>query len=339
MKRVYLLSLLALVCCTRSNIITPSEVDPVYQSIQRIDNGKYNAFGMTVVSKNIISLVFRAGTSHASDRGVVQIISSKDKGVTWSKPKTIYSDQYDDRNIAGGTTTTGRIIVFFAQYKFTTGDFAGFGYMYSDDAGATWSQFTRLNATGHTAFSPYGPLIQLPGGSLVQTWYGKKGNVYNSYLIKSKDNGESWSAPVTILSSTDQRYIETSLAYYKGKLIALARIDNGNFFAQAVSSDNGATWQNKGVINVDTTIGIKNPPFLTVCEGRLACLYAQRDVNKIRVMYYDGTSWGKRRDLTSLTAGGYPSVAYPFSDNRGVGWFYDQITPSNANIVIFQVKL
>src|SRR6267142_1946895 len=158
MKRIYFISLLALVCCTRTNIVKPSEEDHVYQQIQRIDNKKYNAFGITVVSKNIISLVFRSGTSHASDRGVVQIISSKDKGVTWSKPKTIYSDQYDDRNIAGGTTTTGRIIVFFAQYKFTTGVFVGFGYIYSDDAGATWSQFTGLNAKGHTAFSPYGSL-------------------------------------------------------------------------------------------------------------------------------------------------------------------------------------
>lgn len=320
-------------------MIKPDEVNPAYQEILRIDNGKYNAFGITVESKDIISMIFRAGTSHVGDRGVVQIISSKDKGATWSAPRTIFSDQYDDRNIAGGTTKTGRIIIFFARNEFNPVDFVDYGYMFSDDGGVTWSKFHSIKTPGYIAFSPYGQMIQLPDGSLVQTWYGRKGNTFYSHLIKSKNNGRTWSAPVTILSSEVHHYTETSVAWYGGKLIGLARNDNGMFFTQVESNDYGATWENKGLVAVDTTTGTKNPPCLTICQGRLACLYAQRDINRVRVMYYDGTSWGKRTDLTRLTAGGYPSIIYPFSDNRGLGWFYDQITRSNANIVIFQLKL
>jgi len=326
MKYFYLIFLLSCSKKIQQDAAT-TVMAPLYSQINIIDNGKYNAFGITFNLKDgSTAIVYREGTTHVGDAGVIKMRTSKD----WNASKTIYADSLDDRNVAGGVTNTGRIIIFFTRYKNTCRDM---GYIYSDDDGVAWSKYKTVSVAGNGAYSFYGSVVNLPDGSLLQSWYGVAGAIFSSYVIKSMDNGNTWSAPLAVLSSSTFQYTETSFMSLGGaNIIGLARGENTDFYTQILSSDNGSTWKMK-VITADTTAGIKSPPWL-FNNGTPMCIYTNRKVNKIRLMSFKNGEWMERKDLCSLDAGGYPSV-----DKNGVGWFWNQTTPNNAQIVLFKLNI
>ncbi|MBS3772474.1 MAG: hypothetical protein KGY69_19640, partial [Bacteroidales bacterium] len=68
-----------------------------------------------------ILLIFRVDPGiegdHTGDDGYIAKIPYNPKKDRWGEVETVYnSHQYDDRNIHGGVTEDGRIVVFFRRY-------------------------------------------------------------------------------------------------------------------------------------------------------------------------------------------------------------------------------
>lgn len=308
-----------------------------------INNGKYNAFGITFLMKNnVIGIAYREGTNHVGTKGVIKLRTSKTNFVS---SQTVYQDSFDCRNGGGGVTSSGRVIIFFSRYDTVKSAFKDMGYVYSDDNCNTFSGYNVISHKNCDAFTFYGPLVISDKETIEQSWYGNTGNNYQVYLIKSYDNGTSWGPAVQIAQSMYTHFTETSIAYLgERKLIALSRAENQNFFIQSLSQDNGNTWTNGDLILVDTILFQKSPPWLRTFNqnGRMkiACYYANRTTNIVRAMYADADSlvWRTRTDLAVMQAGGYPSAIQPYNDSHFFGWYYNEINPHTANINFMENK-
>lgn len=321
-----------------------------------IANGRYNAFALyDVLADGTHITIYRDGTSHVGDEGVLKMRTSTDEGGSWSSATTIASEGgVDLRNVAGGITPTGRIVVFYGRYDYTGAAWLNQGYIYSDDQGATWTSYATVSHGSDTSFSPYGPLIEAGADTLLATWYGDDGTNFRSRVIASTDDGATWGTAVVIASSTSVHYSETTIAYLGGSyVIAILRTDNGSTFSQAISSDNGASWSVTGTVSFDTW-STPSPGWLnvyTLGDGvhRVVCYYANRTDLKLRAVYATAagligsgvSAWGNRTDLATLTHAdsGYPASQHPLGAPVGVGWYYHRgATTGIADIKFFRAQ-
>src|SRR5699024_11377909 len=81
------------------------------------DNHTEECFLETNKNGSIIH-VFRLDPSgdHIGNNGYIAKRISEDNGKTWSQPQKVYdSNEYDDRNVHGGITKSGRIVCFRSE--------------------------------------------------------------------------------------------------------------------------------------------------------------------------------------------------------------------------------
>lgn len=336
----------------------PIESDAISSGIS---SSTYDAFGITLIGNSgKIVIVYRAGLTHVSsgDNGVISTRQSTDQGLTWSAANTIFSSSgFDCRNVAGGVTSTGRFVIFFGRLDTNTAPFwkvwPDWGYMYSDDEGVTWSPYTTISKFSQDFVSPYGAMIELADGRLMQTWYGDTAisgspAAYTAFSIFSTDNGLTWGDNTVIASSTTDRFSECSCAYIGGKsVVGLIRIDNGTSWRQVKSTDNGASWTSQGDIAFDSFTET-TPPWLSTfqdIDGLITtqCFWYNRDTFDLKVIsgrsLLSGTSGWNDNTIEILASGsvldsGYPSVvrsgAYAF------GWWYKRVGSGLAQITFFK---
>lgn len=338
-----------------NKLIIPTEITP-----STITNGKYNAFGiMGQFPNGKLVMVYREGTSHQSDNGIIRLRTSMDEGRTWSTPLTILNETgIDLRNVGGGITPTGRLIVSYVKYVCASNIFLSNNYIYSDDEGITWSNPIEIPHGADDVFSPYGGLIAIGGGKLLMSWYGQHGtggpNPYSrtSWVIISSDNGATWGNSIAAAHCEGDgipSYNESSFVYLGGgEILGLARQVPASFH-QMISHDNGVTWINQGDTTFDTWT-IPGPAWLSTFIGTngrrmVACYYCNRAAYKLRViianakeLITDGVSAWKqetRQDLISNIGGGYPSVVHSCGNPYGIGWAYRDWSANVADIVFF----
>lgn len=311
----------------------------------------YEAFPLMVRGhSNKMFLFYRQGADHATSKGVIQMRTSTDGGGTWTSASTIISDaSLDCRNVSGGITPSGRIVLFFMKYIFGSALSSSQGYIYSDNEGATWSTYTTIPNGIHTFYSPYGNLISIGDGKIMANWYGETPGTptYNSYIITSTDDGATWSSAVPVATSTSIRYGEASYAYLDGgQIVGIIRNSVGSVLYQVNSNDNGVNWTNNGVTSFDT--GSHVSPYLRTYidpnnQKYVACFYANRTDNKLKVVVGDyagliaGVSgWisATRTDLTTHTSTdfGYPTVLKSRENNKFLIALYKASSSSLASI-------
>jgi len=177
---------------------------------------------------------------HVEDTGGALIQRySYDKGMTWTNYTTTYNSPYDDRNVIGGMTTNGRIILIFRRYR--SANTNDIGRIYSDNKGASWSSYSPISTSIANA-QTFGPIIKTGDGK------------YNCIIDGTADiqiyestNGDAWSYKSTI--STRTGIDETAIAYIgNNKMIAISRdesIPDSTYFMHR-STDNGNTWNYLG---------------------------------------------------------------------------------------------
>ncbi|MFA9480285.1 sialidase family protein [Phycisphaerales bacterium AB-hyl4] len=164
----------------------------------------------------------------------------------WSKIDTVYnSNSYDDRNIHGGITRDGRIVVFFRSYNGST---VGRYFIYSDDQGVTWSDLQTSSVldgcqgTGQMFFNP------------AINKYCTLQYTETQVEILYSDNGSSWDQSNIILEGADFEVSEIAGAWCGGnRMVALMRDDQhklGHPLLQATSLDNGKTWSQLQPTNI-----------------------------------------------------------------------------------------
>ena len=316
---------------------TPTEVGAAY-----IDNGKYNGLGFTGIYANgTLVIVYREGTNHVN-HGVIKMRTSTNQGLTWSSATTIQSDgTYDLRNVGGGVSPTGRLIVQYIRYDSATNTAIDRRQIYSDDFGATFSSPVVESNGTETSASSYGGLIAIGDGKIAIPWYGETGTAWSSYIAISSDNGATWTNTL-IITGGNLTYDETSLVYLGGGyILGLIRNESTVVYRQVLSSDNGATWTDQGATAI--TVDAPQPAWLATylgLDGRrmVVAYYSNLEVKAIYGTAKDliaGVSGWKQNTIatvsnTALDAGKYPSIIHPFDQPYGVGFYWYQASSTVA---------
>lgn len=291
---------------------TPDIYWPLGSTLQGTDFSSdanyYRHFG--ILSTNPVNghivILYRRGTTHALDYGIIFIRHSSDGGFTWSDEVELFTEQNVDlRNIAGGYDSNERLFLFYARYNYAAQPpnpkWLSMNYRYSDDDGQNWSNQQTLT-TSLSGFSPYGHIVDAGNGVLYQPWYENNydgSNVqtcsYKINLCKSTNGGSSFSSVIEIYSHTNSGeqflYTEFSLVNVGGGcFIVIARKDGPDFqeYHQFKSENNCQNWDSQG----DTASLLSTypaPPWLSFINyegiGIVACYFTDRGAQKLRVIY------------------------------------------------------
>ncbi len=199
-------------------------------------------------------LVFRLDPGiegdHVGTNGYIAQMPYDPATDTWRAVSTVYnSNQFDDRNIHGGVTRAGRIVVFFRRYA--PPDTEGFYFIYSDDHGETWSDLQTsdvLRGVAGTGQLFYNPEI----GKYCIMQYDWRGTHRNDILFS--DDGSVWEESRVVAESQPTALSEIAGAWCgSGRVVALIRDDarrRGHPLLQIESRDNGRTWSEPQQTNI-----------------------------------------------------------------------------------------
>ena len=162
--------------------------------------------------------------------GEVRQWESTDLGATWTSRLT-YDSQYDDRNVGGGRVLRREHPRFVARYDGV--NWIDMRALRSADDAQTFSDIgAALPTNGCPTFSPYGPMVELPSGRLLQTFYGGGSASHKVWVSESVDDGLTWTYKADIYRGP-LRVNETSVAWISGSddasstLVAVSRNDGG----------------------------------------------------------------------------------------------------------------
>jgi hypothetical protein len=203
-----------------------------------------------------ILLIFRLDPGESGDhvgtKGYIAKILYDPQNDKWGEIETVYnSHQYDDRNIHGGVTNDGRIVIFFRRYdgRETEGRY----FIFSDDNGNTWTDPQISKAWTDPQVN------NIPGiWSTGQMFHNPDTDKYimlgcRRYITYSED-GTSWEEYNLITDKEDYKLSEIAGAWCgDNKIIALIRDDireHGHPLVQVESHDNGQTWSEPVPTNI-----------------------------------------------------------------------------------------
>ncbi len=283
----------------------------------------YDAFSIIVqFNSGRKAIIYREGASHVGGQGVLKIKYSND-GSTWGSAITFLSESgIDLRNVSGGVTPTGRLVVAYTRYNYGTATNLGAYYVYSDDEGTTKSsQLTLQTGNG----SSYGNLLSIGDGKLLLPLY----STGNSEVVISSDNALTFGSPITIAATGGGNiYSEASAAYLGGGVItALVREDSGSQrLTQVKSVDNGVTWTNQGQVSFGNVSQV-SPALSTYTSpsGKLmiSAYYADRSLGNIRVV--SGGASEIASGVSGWNASSLYSIASFPSDPTGAHFGYPSV--------------
>jgi hypothetical protein len=322
------------------------------------DPNGYQGFGIAFRSPTSGKLVAiqRQGASHVSGSiGEIRQWESTDRGATWTN-RVMYDSEYDDRNVGGGLALkTGSVHAFIARYDGT--HFIDMRALRSVDDAQTFEDIgVPLPTNGTLGFSPYGPLVELPSGRLLQTFYGGHGGTNKVWVSESVDDGLTWTYKADI-SNGPLRVNETSAAWVSGAddatstLIAISRHDFGSGLLQFVSRDGGNTWTNQGLIPGGNRTDV-SPWLYKLSDGTLINAWHEREWFSFAIrmgpagdVAMSPANWGRVHGTYQATArvfgdSGYPSVLSTTGfDDDLIQVMYDSVPGAKANVMIAPIFL
>ena len=318
----------------------------------------YQGFGIAfrIPSTGKLVAIQRQGASHVGGPiGEVRQWESTDRGATWTN-RSIYDSQLDDRNVGGGLALkTGSILAFFARYDGT--HFRDMRALRSVDDAQTFNDIgAPLPTNGCWGFSPYGPLVELPSGRLLQTFYGGDGTRNKAWVSESVDDGLTWTYKADIYNGP-LRVNETSAVWIGGyddatsTLVAVSRNDNGSGLLQFVSHDGGSTWTNQGLIPGGNRTDL-SPWLYRLSDGTLVNAWHERSWFSFSIrmgpasdVAASPSNWGPvhgtyQAGTRVVGDSGYPALlsATGFDDDL-IQVMYDASANGKANLLVTPISL
>ncbi len=313
-------------------------------------------------------LVFSGGREkHVCPFGRVEMMRSKDNGLTWGWPQVLYDGPIDDRDAGIVETASGALLVttftslayepvlakaevakpgekgafedakLIAEWQAVHNRLSaeqrkaelGCYMLRSTDGGITWAARYRVPLN-----SPHGP-VQLKDGRLL--YAGK--DLWTDQRVgycHSKDDGVTWEwlADVTPRDGDNPKQYHELHAVEAADGTLISHIRNHNKpnegeTLQSESKDGGKTW------TVPHSIGVWGLPshLLRLKDGRLLMSYGYRRSPfgvQVRVSDNNGQSWGDALTLSNDGIGGdlgYPSTTEG-DDGTMVTVWYERLADS-----------
>lgn len=323
-----------------------------YQSKVVIDGSGYFPVQIRLNDGSLLAVV-RGGDAHVGVKGRLDLISSTNGGKSWSTPRIVVDEKFDDRNPALGQLKDGTVLLAYAiasgydesGKKFLGGRssriFDGVYVKRSKDNGRTWTKPER-SETIHQFYSPnglvspYGKIVQLGDGTVLMAVYfeffDQRG--FESHLFRSKDGGKTWGEPAVM----GKGYNETGVAVLpNGDVLAALRSGKGMSISIARSTDGGRSFSAPEQITGD----MEHPGDLIVLkDGRVLLSYGERNAPRgIRALISsdNGKTWNKEKAIVLANDApngdcGYPSsVQLPNGDIVTLYYQVDDATNAPAS--------
>ena len=298
-----------------------------------------------------IHVISRGGAGHIGLPGRLDFQRSLDGGVTFSPPAQVANTDIDDRNPAFGVTPAGTVmLVYMRQASYDeTGKYqpdlrrVTMAITRSFDRGLTWTEPTAYDDFDGLVGSPYGRLITLPDGSIGwNIYFMAEGSDWTpgSYLMTSKDDGETWERPRLIAADRNETALITLPS---GDLLAAARMNDRDKQSLGLtrSSDNGHTWS----AITEITDVMQHPADLISLGGdRVLLAYGNRQAPyrvqgklsedggptwRPETIHFSGQLYGYDIPETRPTDLGYPSSVVR-GDRVTTFYYYNPDHPRNA---------
>jgi hypothetical protein len=169
-------------------------------------------------------------------------VRSKDEGTTWSVPRVLFDGPFDDRDPHIAQMQDGTVVCsFFTDRPQPDGKVRCDTCLVTfRDGGETWELEPRVVAPGWPSSAP---LRELADGTRILGVYREEGTTAYGGVIRSRDGGQTWCAPIPIGQDSGVRLdAETDFVRLKdGTLYAALRGDRVNMHF-ATSPDQGLAW-------------------------------------------------------------------------------------------------
>ena len=217
------------------------------------NDGEYNAFpGFTVMPSGKFVTVYRSGSTHLAEDGIIKQQTSVDGGLTWSSPTTIYNVA---NHHAWDTEITllsnGTLLCEFSEdvggaalikVYVMVGTIDGSDNISWGSPILACDDFTEWTLAAGRPF-------QLFNGDILIPVYGKNTAEAHEYaaVIKSTDNGATWGGLVTLAGTGNgaTRYNEANgVQLASGRVVIIVRNETLSGYSEVHSDDNGTTWTN-----------------------------------------------------------------------------------------------
>jgi hypothetical protein len=316
------------------------EEHPPYKIISRGEAaGPYQAFpDVCRLQNGDLLCVFYAGYGHVSlpnaawpRGGRICAVRSRDEGRTWSVPRILYDDPYDNRDPHIAQLRDGTVVCSFFSLRQAGEKLVQIGaqLVRSHDGGETWEPQAQLVAPG---WGVSAPVRQMPDGTcLLGLYYQTDGQAWGG-VIRSTDGGATWSQPIPI-GQESGAYLdaETDVILLKdGTLFAALRSSKVNMHF-ATSPDLGLSW------SPARDIGFAgHAPHLTRLRSGEILLTHRLPYTALHVSRDEGKTWQGPYVLDQVI-GAYPSTV-ELSDGTILAVYYEEGEGSAVRALRFRLK-
>lgn len=310
------------------------------------DDTKYNAWPTVArLTENRLIIAYTKADSHHGDntgKAVVKIGAEDGAGtVSWGSEITAYDHPSLWVSAFGvARVSTGRVFLTLWRDNFSSSGTGEAGIIYSDDDGATWTDWADLT-NGFTQESyGAGPVCEMPDGDLLVTIEGSNSGQAianrSSHTLRSTDGGVTWGGEVTV-----RNYVTDTRPYYESRLLLLdndvlqcyhrTSASTGTHYLSE-STDFGMTW-GAPVAIVD---GYGAPNTAQASTGTV--FFSTRDNATADTILYTSTDRGATWDSGTIIATSTEMMyACPVESLR-TGEVYvvlgDEVSSSNCDIDI-----
>jgi len=291
-----------------------------------------------------IAIAFSGGLLQPGSVSAVVVSRSTDGGMSWGPTRTLIRDtgnSFNDKCTITADPITPHYV--YAVWDRLVSETAGpTAFARSSDDGVTWSAARTIYDPGLNKQTISNQIVVLPNGVLVNLFLQidtVANNTFTSALkvIRSSDNGDTWSAPFKIADNLavgtrdpntgtgvrDASLVTQIAVAPSGDLYAVwqdARFSNGarDGIALSRSSDGGESWSVPVRVNGDATVAAFVPSVHVRADGQVGVSYfdfrpntsspATLLTNYWLVRSSNGTSWSE-----SQIAGPFDLALAPLS--------------------------
>ena len=149
-------------------------------------------------------------------------------------------------------------------------------------------------------------------------------NYRSVFTVRSRDGGETWSAPEVVAEGDGHEFEEPALLLLKsGRIIMLLRDNLSRILHMVRSEDGGLTWTRP----MATGITDYPPDLVLLADGRIACIAGRRRPPfgiTLCLSEDDGESWSAPVFVTSGLPNrdlGYPSATLRADGSLYIVWY------------------